>query len=179
MATLREQIADVDAQIATFNNRIADARASAAAWRAQANKTCTGTKNAKASCEADKKMKAEKAASYDAAVVDFQKSITQLEQTKKALQNLVDAEATAQVKLAEQGKDVESLRVEADGAAKAAQIVAEGQGQAALRSAEIEATAKAESSKNNVIWIILGVLVLAAIIFVVVRKIRKKSKTSK
>lgn len=124
----------------------------------------------------DKKMKAEKAASYDAAVVDFQKSITQLEQTKKALQNLVDAEATAQVKLAEQGKDVESLRVEADGNAKAAQIVAEGQGQAALRSAEIEANAKAESSKNNVIWIILGLLVLAAIIVVVVRKIRKKGK---
>ncbi len=182
MSKLQDELRAIDAEIKSRQAQASQLRVNASEWEAQSKAICKGTKSSKQKCENDNAMKASKAAGYfkQAASLD---DISDLQATKAGIQKLIEAEATAQVKLAEQGKDTTSLRIVAEGTASAdlesARITSAAQAESMLRTAD----ANAETNKTrNMIFIIIGVVVALSIgvaIFLKIKKGKSKSKSKK
>lgn len=188
MATLQEQLNQIDSKIESNNAQAASLRASANDWRQQSYKDCTKQgyhpvfqKGKITECNVDKANKATKADQLDAQASAKVSENSNLLVSKKSIQALVEAEAKSQVSLAEQGKDSESLRIEADGNAKAAQTAAENISQAQARSIEVSANTDAASKakeKNVQLIIIISIAGVGIAIFGLVlwKKFKKKKK---
>lgn len=187
MASLKDQLTAIDAQIESNLAQAASLRSGASEWISQSKVACNqASKKKKAECQADKQMKADKGNAAIAQAVSLENT-SELVKSKEGIQKLIDAEALSQVKLAEQGKDKESLRIVAEGVATADKITAQNistaQAEATLRTADADAkNSEATNKSKNLIFIIIGVVValgLGVVIFLKVKKGKGKKSKSK
>ncbi len=182
MASLQEQMSGIDAQIRANNSVISSSTDSENQWRIQSQVGCSQTlKKKREECQADKQVKAGKADSHAATIAGKKNENAALLKSKQSLEALILAEAESQVKLAAQGKDSTSIRIEATGQADAARTAAENISQAQARSIEVASNADAEGKKKEknvqlIIIISVAGLFIAILGFVLVKKFIKKKK---
>lgn len=179
--TIDEQINSNNEKIRINNAGISQNNASAAAYHKKAVETvCRGTKNQKASCEAERTKDYATEASLLEQSELLKSMNTQLEADNKELIKQRSAESTAIVNLSLLGQTRGSVITIAEGQAKAAQVVAESQ----AKALELEATTKAETSaddgkaKRNM-FIAFGVLFLVVLAIIAFQKIKNSKKPKK